>query len=142
MQILHSDSEQEVVFRAAQWENDHFLFTLGGAAVEGAQVSVDATGLVEALSQTSPRLARSLDGASPEALAHMTMTQSGNAILWPQLDVDMSARYLVEVLVGLLATRQRAAARGGSARTAAKRAASRLNGSKGGRPRKKEKEVA
>lgn len=92
-----------------------------------------------------------LRNATPEQIAGVQLTASGNALHWESLDVQMSIEGLMS---GVLGTEQWmrslrnetgmaniAASHlghlGGKARTPAKIAASRANGKKGGRPRLK-----
>lgn len=99
-------------------------FALKGAAVPaGVTISVPASSLDD------------LRLATPSQRAAMKITATGNAVHWPELDVQMSTIALLELLTGLqtLKTAQR---RGGAARTSAKSQAARANGAKGGRPRK------
>jgi len=83
------------------------------------------------------RQAQGLKRASDTALAQVEILGAGFGLHWENLDVDLSVPGL---LAGLFGTktymdRQRAA-RAGSATSAAKAAAARRNGAKGGRPRK------
>ena len=81
--------------------------------------------------------AQSLRGAKPAQLASIEISPSGLGLHFPKLDADL---YLPALLNGWLGSRRWMAAhmgeRGGRARSAAKRAASRENGKLGGRPRK------
>lgn len=83
------------------------------------------------------RLAEGLSGASEAALAEIEISPSGQGLHWPKLDVDL---YLPALLEGVFGSRQWMAAQlgsaGGRARSPAKARAARVNGSKGGRPRK------
>jgi len=86
-----------------------------------------------------------LGAASAKEIEAVELLAEGYALHWPALDVDMTVPGLV---AGVFGTRQwmrqlasgflaEAGRKGGSARTPAKRAASRSNGQLGGRPRKK-----
>ena len=83
------------------------------------------------------RIAEGLADASPESLADIEISPAGLGLHWPQLDADL---YVPGLLQGVFGSKQWMArqlgAEGGRARTEAKVAASRLNGRKGGRPRK------
>jgi hypothetical protein len=83
-------------------------------------------------------LAQGLAGAKASDLAVIEITPTGLGLHWPKLDADL---YLPSLLQGLFGTRRWMASllgkAGGSATSAAKRAASRSNGKRGGRPRKK-----
>jgi uncharacterized protein DUF2442 len=85
----------------------------------------------------SPESAQGLTGAKPAQLGAIEISPSGLGLHFPKLDADL---YLPALLEGWLGSRRWMAARmgerGGRARSAAKRAASRENGKLGGRPRK------
>jgi hypothetical protein len=74
----------------------------------------------------------------PDSVLHaVTISPAGDALSWRSADVDVYVPGLVERTFG---TRLLAAAtgrRGGRRRSKAKAAAARLNGAKGGRPRKR-----
>jgi len=82
-------------------------------------------------------LIQELAGANPEALAKIEISPSGLALHWPSLDADV---YVPGLMQGEFGTKRWMAAQlgaaGGRAKTAAKAAAARQNGAKGGRPRK------
>lgn len=84
-----------------------------------------------------PDLAEGLSAASEEALSEIEISPSGLGLRWPKLDADL---YVPALLQGVLGSpswlARELGAKGGRARTNAKRAAARLNGLKGGRPRK------
>ena len=78
-----------------------------------------------------------LERASVSKLASVLVSPAGDALSWPALDVDVYVPGLVERAFG---TRLFAAAtgrRGGRRRSKAKAAAAKVNGAKGGRPRKR-----
>jgi hypothetical protein len=83
------------------------------------------------------RLAEGLVGAPADALAEIEISPAGLGLHWPKLDVDL---YVPALLQGVFGSKQWMArelgAQGGRSRTAAKIAAARANGRKGGRPRK------
>ncbi len=83
------------------------------------------------------RLAEGLADASPDSLAEIEISPAGVGLHWPRLDADL---YVPGLLQGVFGSKRWMArqlgAEGGRARTAAKVAASRENGRKGGRPRK------
>src|SRR5713226_5250264 len=83
------------------------------------------------------REAQGLERASDEELAQIEILGLGLGLHWERLDVDLTVPGLLAGLFGTKAymDRQRAA-RAGAARSAAKAAAVRRNGAKGGRPRK------
>lgn len=81
-------------------------------------------------------LLQGLEGADKDALAQVSVTPAGTGIRFDALDAD----FLVDGLLGgVFGTARWMAgllgARGGTARTEAKRNAARTNGQKGGRPR-------
>jgi len=69
-------------------------------------------------------------------LADVNVGPAGVALRWEQLDTDLSVATLATVALGPTVLRQAAGSLGGSVKTRAKRRAARLNGLKGGRPRK------
>jgi len=83
------------------------------------------------------RLAEGLAGACADDLADIEISPAGLGLHWPRLDADLYVPALLQGVFGSKSwmARQLGAA-GGRARSAAKVAASRENGRKGGRPRK------
>ncbi len=85
-----------------------------------------------------PHLAEGLADAKPADLAVVEITPSGLGLHWPKLDADL---YLPALLQGVFGSPRWMAGlfgkSGGSARAAAKAAAVRENGHKGGRPHKR-----
>ncbi|MDF2097084.1 DUF2442 domain-containing protein [Aquibaculum arenosum] len=83
-------------------------------------------------------LVQDLSDASPEDLADVQVDGMGFNLHWPKLDVDL---YVPALVAGVFGTRdwmRKALARhAGSSTSAAKAAAARENGRKGGRPRKR-----
>jgi hypothetical protein len=81
--------------------------------------------------------AQGLAGAKASDLAVIEITPTGLGLHWPKLDADL---YLPSLLQGLFGSRRWMASllgkAGGSATSPAKKAASRTNGKRGGRPRK------
>ena len=80
-----------------------------------------------------PRLAQGLETASAAQLADVEILGAGYGLHWEALDADLSVPGL---LAGLFGTRAFMARQAGRATSAAKAAAARANGRKGGRPRK------
>lgn len=82
-------------------------------------------------------LVQELQGLGPDQLAGVTVDGAGFAIRWPALDIDL---YVPSIVAGIFGTRawmlRRLAQEAGRTSTAAKAAAARANGKKGGRPRK------
>jgi hypothetical protein len=81
-------------------------------------------------------LTEGLAGAAPEDLADIEISPAGLGLHWPKLDADL---YLPALLEGIFGSKRWMAAQlgaaGGQARSAAKAAAARTNGQRGGRPR-------
>lgn len=84
------------------------------------------------------RLAQELQGADDEALSGVLVDGAGFNLHWPAIDADL---YVPALVAGVFGTRdwmaKEWARTAGRATTPAKAAASRANGAKGGRPRKK-----
>jgi hypothetical protein len=85
----------------------------------------------------SPRDAQGLENAKPSQLDEIEISPSGLGIRFPKLDADL---YLPSLLEGFLGSRRWMASRlgrvGGKSRSTAKRAAAKVNGRMGGRPKK------
>jgi hypothetical protein len=85
----------------------------------------------------SPCDAQGLEDATPAQLAKIEISPSGLGIHFPKIDADL---YLPGLLMGFLGSRNwiagRLGALGGKSRSAAKVAAAKRNGRRGGRPRK------
>jgi len=85
----------------------------------------------------SPRDAQGIEKATAAQLKRIEISPSGNGIHFPKIDVDL---YLPALLMGFLGSRNWIASRlgslGGKSRSAAKVAAAKRNGRRGGRPRK------
>ncbi|MDF2096746.1 DUF2442 domain-containing protein [Aquibaculum arenosum] len=83
------------------------------------------------------QLVQDLQGASNDDLANVEVEGLGFDLHWPALDVDL---YAPALIAGIFGTRdwmtKELARRAGQAKSPAKAAAARANGSKGGRPRK------
>ena len=80
-----------------------------------------------------PRLAQGLEHASDDEIARFEVLGNGYGLHWESLDLDLS---IPGLLAGLFGTRSYMARQAGQTRSAAKAAAARANGAKGGRPRK------
>ncbi len=80
-----------------------------------------------------PRLAQGLESASDDQLAAVQILGRGYGLHWEELNADLS---LPGLMSGIFGTKAWIARRAGQATSAAKAAASRANGAKGGRPRK------
>lgn len=86
----------------------------------------------EASFSTRARNLQGLEEASDDDIADVEI-EAGYALHWERLDVDFSIPGLI---AGVFGTARFMAAKGGRSRSAAKAAAARENGRKGGRPRK------
>lgn len=80
-----------------------------------------------------PRLIEGLAGADDDQLANVELLGEGYGLHWADLDVDITIGGL---LAGVFGTRSHMARLAGQAKSEAKSAAARVNGVKGGRPRK------
>ncbi len=80
-----------------------------------------------------PALVQGLDKATAQELAEVEIIGAGYGLHWEKLDVDYSVPGLVN---GVFGTAKWMASRAGRTSSAAKAAAARANGAKGGRPRK------
>lgn len=83
-----------------------------------------------------PSLAEGLAEASPEDLAEVEVTPSGEGLHWEKLDIDFS---IPALLMGVFGSKTWVAGlgkKGGQSRSLAKSEAARQNGKKGGRPPK------
>ncbi len=80
-----------------------------------------------------PQLAPELNGASEDQIAEVEILGAGYGLHWEALDIDLS---LPGLMSGLFGARSYLAKVAGSSTSAAKAAAARANGAKGGRPRK------
>ena len=87
---------------------------------------------------TIPRqIVPGVDDAPAAALGSITVSPAGDALSWPSLDVDVYVPGLVERAFGTRLFARATGQRGGRRRSKAKAAAARVNGAKGGRPRKR-----
>lgn len=84
--------------------------------------------------QIPPRLLQGLADASPQDLAAVTVSPQGTALHWETLDADFSVSGLLAGVFGTRAWMADAGRKGGQVTSAAKAAAARKNGQKGGRP--------
>jgi hypothetical protein len=80
-----------------------------------------------------PHLVQGLEEATSDDLAQIEILGNGYGLHWETLDVDLS---IPGLLAGVFGTRAHMARLAGRARSPAKAAAARVNGAKGGRPRK------
>ena len=71
----------------------------------------------------------------PEILATVELTPSGKGLRWEQPDIDLSIQGLLLAFLGSNIWAKEMGAKGGKSKSDKKKAASRANGKKGGRPR-------
>lgn len=89
-------------------------------------------------SMTIPRrFIPGLEGRRASVLEAVSISPAGDALLWTAIDADVYVPGLVERAFGHKLFAAAAGRRGGRRRSKAKAAAARLNGAKGGRPRKR-----
>ena len=111
--------------------------------LEAAYVSTDGLdSLVLKMSNNRRKLIpreeiQGLSDAPPESLSNIEVSPNGTSLRWPLLDVDLYVPPLLQGIVGTREWMKHLGRQGGSAITPAKGRASRLNGRKGGRPRKR-----
>ncbi len=82
------------------------------------------------------RLLQGLTDASPAQLRRGNVEGRGTAVSWPELDADFTIMSLLHGVYGGKRWMSELARRGGEAKSLAKARAARVNGAKGGRPRK------
>lgn len=80
-----------------------------------------------------PRLVQGLADATPAQIAEVEVIGAGYGLHWEALDLDYTVPGLIN---GIFGTAKWMAAQAGRGTSAAKAAAARANGAKGGRPRK------
>lgn len=94
--------------------------------------------LVTGVELAVPRkLMQGLEHATARQLAEIELDDYGSALHWESLDVDHSISGLIDGVFGTRRWMSAIGMAGGASRSDAKRAASRKNGRKGGRPRKR-----
>jgi hypothetical protein len=79
-----------------------------------------------------------LQSATEAQIGRVEILGGGTGLHWPDLDVDLYVPGLLRGVYGNKKWMAQIGRRGGSARSAAKKRAARVNGAKGGRPRRKE----
>lgn len=82
------------------------------------------------------RLLQGLSDASPAQLGHACIAGRGTVVSWPEVDADFTIMSLLHGVYGGKRWMSELARHGGKSRSEAKVTAARLNGAKGGRPRK------
>lgn len=83
-----------------------------------------------------PKIAQGLEKGTPDQLSEIELTPGGYGLLWPKLDAALSVRGLLLGTFGSALWAREFARKGGRASSAAKTAAARANGARGGRPKK------
>jgi Protein of unknown function (DUF2442) len=78
-----------------------------------------------------------LEHAAESKIESIVVSPAGDALSWPSLDVDVYIPGLVERAFGTRLFAASTGRRGGRRRSTAKAAAAKVNGAKGGRPRKR-----
>jgi hypothetical protein len=79
-----------------------------------------------------------LESASTSHLEAIQVSPAGDALSWPSLDVDVHVPELVERAFGNRLFAAATGRRGGQRTSKAKAAAAKMNGARGGRPRKRQ----
>jgi|SRR5579859_3493146 len=82
-----------------------------------------------------------LADGTPEQVAHVEILGDGTGLHWPDLDVDHYVPSLLRHVYGTQRWMTAIGRSGGTVKSEAKSRASRVNGLKGGRPRRKERSV-
>jgi hypothetical protein len=82
------------------------------------------------------RLLQGLNDAAPAELRHAWIAEQGTVVSWPDLDTDFTIMSLLHGVYGGKRWMSELARRGGEVKSKAKATAARINGAKGGRPRK------
>ncbi len=83
-----------------------------------------------------------LQSATREQIAHIEILGGGTGLHWPDLDADLYVPALLRGIYGNKKWMAEIGRRGGSMRSMAKKRAARVNGLKGGRPRRREVHAA
>jgi hypothetical protein len=84
------------------------------------------------------RLLQGLSDASPSQLRTAVVSERGTSLSWPDVDADFTIMSLLHGIYGGKKWMSELARQAGSVTSEAKAQAARLNGTKGGRPRKTE----
>jgi hypothetical protein len=77
-----------------------------------------------------------LQGATTEQIAHVEILGGGTGLHWPELDLDLYVPALLQNVYGTRRWMTALGRRGGMAKSPGKRKSSKVNGLKGGRPRR------
>jgi hypothetical protein len=84
----------------------------------------------------SPAFAQGLEGASEDQLSRIEITPSGLGLHWPDCDADLLVSGILEGFLGSRNFVRAHLSRAGKVHSEAKAHAARLNGARGGRPKK------
>ncbi len=133
--IVTSDAEIDAAIALATLREPHRPKAV--AATYRAKDDMIAIKLATGVELAIPRkLLQGLERATPAQAAEVEIWGPGDSLHWASLDVDHYLPSLIEGVFGNRRWMSEIGKVGGRARTDAKRAASRKNGRKGGRPRK------
>ncbi len=83
-----------------------------------------------------PSMVEEIAQLPPEILATVELTPSGKGLRWDEPDIDLSIQGLLLGIFGSEVWMREIASKGGKSTSEKKKAASRANGKKGGRPKK------
>ena len=83
------------------------------------------------------RMVPGLDRAATSVLQSVSISPAGDALSWRSVEVDVYVPGLIERTFGTRLLAAASGRRGGRRKSKAKAAAARMNGAKGGRPRKR-----
>jgi Protein of unknown function (DUF2442) len=83
-----------------------------------------------------PSIAQGLSSASAKDLTQIEISPQGIGLHWPAIDADLSIAGMLKGAFGSRIWMKELASRAGKSKSDAKIAAARVNGAKGGRPRK------
>jgi hypothetical protein len=81
------------------------------------------------------QLLKGFEKAKPQQIEALRVVSNGTAIHWDELDVQMTTLAIIQRVLGVKTVAEHLR-RAGSVKSEAKSNAARLNGAKGGRPRK------
>ncbi len=136
--IITSDAEIDRAIERAKKARSHPLV----AEVEyrpGAGLDLLILKLTDGRRHVIPREElQGLQSAPKDQIAQVEIVGGGTGLHWPSLDLDFYVPGLLRGIYGNKKWMAEIGRRGGSARSAAKKRAARVNGSKGGRPRQRE----
>ncbi len=134
-------SDEELLAQIPAARNRGRIARASGARAITARYSKATGRLTVALANSATfsfptSLVPGLSGATPAQLAKINISPSGEGLLWPEIDADLSVAGMLEAILGGDLLMSQLGRVGGLARSDAKAKASRSNGAKGGRPRK------